>query len=250
VIERALSNLGVHVYGLAAMAFGVIGLAYGDFATVWQPVQALPFALPDRVALAYICAGALLAGGIAIQWRPTARAAALVLGTIYFLFALLWTPRIAAMPSMYGTWGGFFEEFSLVAAAIIIFAPERAQVGRFLFGICAMSFALSHFSAIPETARLVPAWLPFGASFWAILTGSAFLLASIAILTGLLARLGSRLLTVMLMIFGALVWLPALFSYPNNHTVWGGNAVNLAVSGASWVVADFIARRKERVLYA
>ena len=38
--RRLLSNLGSHVYGLAAIAHGLIGLAWGDFATVWQPVPA------------------------------------------------------------------------------------------------------------------------------------------------------------------------------------------------------------------
>lgn len=53
----ALSNLGSRVYGFAAIALGLIGLAWGDFATVWQPVQA---SVPHREALAYIIAVCLL----------------------------------------------------------------------------------------------------------------------------------------------------------------------------------------------
>jgi hypothetical protein len=36
--RQALSNLGIYVYGLGAIALGVIGLAWGDFATNWQRV--------------------------------------------------------------------------------------------------------------------------------------------------------------------------------------------------------------------
>lgn len=48
-----LANLGGRVYGLGAVALGLVGLVWGDFATVWQPVQALPFTVPHRMTLAY-----------------------------------------------------------------------------------------------------------------------------------------------------------------------------------------------------
>jgi len=56
-------NLGTRVYGLAAIALGLIGLAWGDFAAVWQPV---PDGMPGRTALAYGTALALIAGGVAV----------------------------------------------------------------------------------------------------------------------------------------------------------------------------------------
>ncbi len=43
--RRALSNLGSHVYGLGAIALGLIGLVWGDFASVWQL-----FRIPFRIA--------------------------------------------------------------------------------------------------------------------------------------------------------------------------------------------------------
>ena len=78
-------------------------------------------------------------------------------------------------------------------------------------------------------------------------TGVAHLLAGIAILSGVLAVPASRLLTLMLVIFGALVWGPSLFANPRVHMVWAGNAINLALIGAAWVVADSIARRQKKV---
>jgi hypothetical protein len=44
---------------------------------------------------------------------------------------------------------------------------------------------------------MVPKWIPPGQHFWAVATGVAFLLASAAILSGVLAVLAARLLTVM-----------------------------------------------------
>jgi uncharacterized membrane protein YphA (DoxX/SURF4 family) len=247
----ALSNLGARVYGLGAIALGLVGLAWGDFATVWQPVQALPFAVPHRTALAYVAAAGLLSAGLAIQWRRSARAGLLVLTIIYFIFALLWLPRVIGFPQIFGTWGGFLEEMSLVAAAVIVYASLRPresvsasrtiQLGRLFFGICVLSFGLGHFFALPQTADMVPQWIPPGQLFWAVLTGVAHLLAGVAILTGVLDVLGSRLLTTMLATFGALVWAPKLFAQPHEHMVWAGNAINLAIIGAAWVVADSIA---------
>ncbi len=48
----------------------------------------------------------------------------------------------------------------------------------------------------------------------------------------------------MLMLFGALVWMPTLFLHPREHMVWAGNAINLVIAGAAWVVADWIASRQ------
>jgi uncharacterized membrane protein YphA (DoxX/SURF4 family) len=252
--RTAFSNLGSRVYGLGAAALGVVGLVWGDFATVWQPVQTV--GLLHREALAYVTAACLLSAGVAIQWRRTAPPGLLVLAVFYFLFALLWLPRVIGYPQIFGTWSGFLEEMALVIAALVVYssllprdsagARRAALIGRLSFGVCVLSFGLSHFFAIPQTADMVPSWIPPGQRFWAVATGIFHLLAGIAILSGVLDVLGSRLLTLMLAIFGALVWAPALFAQPREHMVWAGNAVNLALTGAAWVVADSIARHRRR----
>jgi uncharacterized membrane protein len=244
------------VYGLGAIALGLVGLAWGDFATVWQPIQALPFTVSHRMALAYVAAAGLLSAGVAIQWRRSTRAGLLVLTILYFIFALLWLPRVIGFPQLFGTWAGFLEEFALVAAALVVYASllprgsarqiRTARIGRISFGVCVLSFGLSHFFAIPQTAAMVPDWIPPGQWFWAVATGVAHLLAGIAILSGALDVLGSRLLTAMLITFSALVWVPRLFAEPHEHMVWAGNAINLALIGAAWVVADSIASRRRQ----
>ena len=65
------SNLGLYVYGLAAIFLGVLGLVSGDFATTWQNVGPN---VPLRVPLAYLTAVIELAGGIALLLPRTARA--------------------------------------------------------------------------------------------------------------------------------------------------------------------------------
>jgi hypothetical protein len=56
------SNLGLYVYGGAAIFLGILGLVSGDFATSWQNVGPK---VPLRVPFAYLTAVIELAGGIA-----------------------------------------------------------------------------------------------------------------------------------------------------------------------------------------
>jgi hypothetical protein len=243
-------NRGKCVFAAAAIALGVIGLVWADFASIWQPIAALPFELPYRAVFADAVAVLLILGGAAMLWQRTARAGAIVLGVLYFLFALLWLPRVIGFPLLFGTWAGFFQELALASAAIVAyasFAPRGSapastagRFGRIAFGICVMSFAAAHFTALSATAAMVPKWMPPGQFFWAAATGAAFALAGIAIITGLLAVLAGRLLTAMLLVFGAAIWLPALVAHPGDHIVWAGNAFNLASAAAAWVVADWM----------
>src|SRR6202451_4808019 len=67
------SNLGLYVYGGAAIFLGLLGLVSGDFATTWQNVGSN---VPLRVPLAYLTAILELGGGVALLLPRTARAGA------------------------------------------------------------------------------------------------------------------------------------------------------------------------------
>jgi hypothetical protein len=55
-----------------------------------------------------------------------------------------------------------------------------------------------------------------------------------------MAPLAARLLTAEIVIFELLVWIPNLSAGPSNHFNWAGNAICIALAGASWVVSDSI----------
>jgi uncharacterized membrane protein YphA (DoxX/SURF4 family) len=92
---------------------------------------------------------------------------------------------------------------------------------------------------------MVPKWLPFGAGFWAILTGIGFVLAGLAIVSGVLDVPAAQLLGLMLLIFNALALAPLIFVSPRDHVAWGANAYNLTAVGAAWIVADWLATRRQ-----
>lgn len=244
--------LGRHVYGVAAILFAVITLAWHDFNS-WQQIRALGD-VSHREMLVYLAAAIEIVGGVAIQFTGTARVGAIALGCLYLIFALMWVPIIVGEPRVYDRWGNFFEQFSLVSGAMIVCGwfsgrdaertPKVARAGYICFGICVVSFMLEQLFYLSGTASFVPKWVPPGQMFWAIATTIAFALAAIALFSGRSALLASRLLTVMLVGFGLLVWLPAPFADPHKLINWAGNAQNLAITGTAWIVADYLRQKR------
>jgi uncharacterized membrane protein len=237
---------GIRVYGLAALALGFVGLAFADFAGVWQPV---PEGTPARAALACLVAALFVLAGLGLQFARTARIAVWAPAALYLGFALLWLPRVAAMPGMLATWLGVAEQFAMALGGLMAWATlggegraRPATIGRLLFGLCLLVFGAAHFVYLSETAALVPTWLPPGPRAWAGITGGCDIAAGLALLSGRLALIAARLVTAMFVGFGLLVWLPQLFAAPGDHIAWAGNAVNLALVAAAWAVAEAIAR--------
>jgi uncharacterized membrane protein YphA (DoxX/SURF4 family) len=236
---------------MAAILFGAITLFWHDF-NIWQQIR--PLGNVPHGILAGIVAAIEIFGGLAIQWPRTARVGAITLGAVYLFFALLWIPHIVVTPRTYDRWGSFFEQFSQVAGALIVYAmatgghseqaEKMARVGYFSFGICVISFMLEQLFYLRATAEFVPKWIPPGQMFWAITTTIAFALAATALLSGRSALLASQLLTAMIVGFGLLVWLPAPFANPHQLTNWAGNAQNLSIAGAAWIVMDFLRQRR------
>lgn len=239
-------SLGRYVYGLAAIGSGICALVWHDFSALGG--------VPHREILTHIAATVEILGGVAVQWPRTDRPGAVALGTIYFAFALLAVPLIIEHPLVYNGFGNFFEQFSLASGAVILYAcsgpiaPARtarlAQIGYYSFGICVVSFTLEQLFYLSATASFVPKWIPPGQMFWAIATTVAFALAAIALLTGSMAQLASRLTTAMLVGFLLLTWLPALFANPHSFQNWSESAETLAIAASAWIVADFLGHRR------
>jgi hypothetical protein len=236
-VSTPASNFGRHVFGVAALAVGLITLTrHGG--NDWQQLR----------HLVYGAAGAQIFGGAAMQFRWTVKTGAFILAVAYLVFALLCVPQIVAAPQVYNSWGNFFEEFSLVTGAAIVCAglssawsPEAlCRIGRILLGVCTASFTLEQAVYLGATAKLVPKWFPPSQMFWAVSTTVLFALAAVALLTNRMALLATRLLTMMLALFGLLVWVPLTLSDPHNHTYWSENAETFAIAGAAWILADML----------
>jgi len=256
--EKKTMVFGRRVYGLGVMALGMVCLAWGDF-DLGQPV---PKNFPDRIALAYAAAAFMLVAGAAVEWRRTAAWGAAALTAYYALIVvILMDGRVVlAHYAEFGSYSDIAEQLAIAAGGLIVYAANAkidaalaarlTRLGQLVFGVCALLFGGAHFFYMNLTAAMVPKWLPPTQEFWAYATGIGHIAAGIAILSGVQAHLAAILLTVMFASFTPLVHAPMLLANPASYMNWTENALNLALTGAAWVVADSLSRQRRDNLQA
>ena len=254
MIARTTVAYGWRVWGLGIIALGAVCLAFGDF----HPGQPVPKDFPARTGLAYAVAVFMLVAGAAVEWRRTLPWAAGAI-TAYWLLVvvILMNGRV---------WFAHYAEFlpyestaiqlAIAAGGLIVYAGSASidaaraarltRIAQVAFGICALVFGVAHFLYMNLTAPLVPKFLPPSQAFWAYATGIFHIAGGVAILIRVKARLAAILLTVMYALFSVMVHIPMAIADPHNHWIWNENAVNLALIGAAWVVADSLARPRHR----
>jgi len=173
---------------------------------------------------------------------------------------MFWLPRFYTaphykgvhIPVYIGVFGGMGSQLIAFAAGVLLWAsaagaPRRRALllARWVFGLSTIAFGIVHLTYIQMNLEYVPNWMPMGKEFWVIVTGICFILAGLAILTGILDVLAAWLLGLMFLIFNLTILPTYIFAQPRDHEAWGGNAYNLAVVGASWVLAGALAGREQ-----
>jgi uncharacterized membrane protein len=250
-MSMRIASTGHAVFAAAMVALGILGLAQGHFAPIWDGV---PKSLPAREALAYLCALISLACGIGLLWRRTAAAAARLL----FLYLLLWLLAfkvrfIVTGPLVEGSYQTCGETAVMVAGAWVLYArfaadSDRQRLGfavgdrglrlaRALYGLALIAFGLSHFVYLNLTAPLVPAWLP-GHTFWAYFSGAAYVAAGVALVFNMCARLAAALSALEIGMLTLLVWIPIVAAGSKDPSQWSETILSLALTAAAWAVAD------------
>jgi uncharacterized membrane protein YphA (DoxX/SURF4 family) len=250
-------RVGVWLYGLATIATGILDVVWREFEASHQPIKALGQHIPGEQVLAVIAGIWLVAAGIAILWKPTARIGAAGSAIIYLIFALFWVPRFYALTHQLGlrigvivfVLGGVAAQVLLAAPAPIVYVAtakpdsawrDRAIIAaRWMLGLPPITFGLGHLINLSAYGRFVPHWVPFPL-FWVVLTGIAFLLSGSAIISGIRDVLAARLLALMLLLFEFMVEIPPVFAHPRSQGAWGGAVYNLTAIGACWIFAEFV----------
>jgi uncharacterized membrane protein YphA (DoxX/SURF4 family) len=241
-------------FAIAAGSLAIFGLAYGELG----PSGTLPDWIPRGTAWVDFAALILLAASAGLCFRRTALTGAVLIAAYQAVWALLGTPAIFAAPLSFGGWYGFCEAVTSLAGAWILYAMLRPESGgsepsiagqratriaRILFGLTCVFYGASHFAFADYTAGMVPSWLAFPLGL-AYLTGLGHIAAGIAIIVGILPRLGAVLEAIMMSLFGLLVWVPTFFENPRPqwatppHTQWSELVVNLMLAAAACVVAS------------
>jgi uncharacterized membrane protein len=258
-----LMKIGVWFYGLGTALTGILNIAWGDFDASHQPIKALVTNVAGQHILSYVASVWLMAAGLAILWRRSARIGAAASAIVYLTFAALWLFRCYAgihalgwrIDVIAGTAFGLAQQLMLVAPAATVLAStaspdsllqKRAPIaGRWMLGLPPILFGLFHLIGVRVFAAIVPQWMGFG-YFWAVLTGIAFILAGLAICSRIEDVLAARLLALMLLLFEGLVEVPPIFIRLHNQATWGAAVYNLPAIGACWILAEFLASRADR----
>jgi uncharacterized membrane protein len=246
-----ITSVGHALFAATLIALGILGLARGDFAPIWQGV---PAHFPTRAGLVYLCALVSLLCGAGLLWRPLAATASRVLCAYLLLWMVLFkVPHIARAPMVEVNYQSCGETAVLVAAAWVLYAwlaggwdrrqlafatgARGVRLARALYSLALIAFGFSHFAYLELTAPLVPAWLPWHVG-WAYATGCAYLAAAVAILTGVRARLAAVLAALQMGLFTLLVWVPPVIAGVANSGQRDELIVSWALTAAAWVIAD------------
>ena len=247
---RARAGRAGHLaYGVTVAGLGALCLLAGDLAAVFQPV---PRWMPLRPWLAYASGAVLIAGGLALLARKTARLAALVL-TVHFAawLLLLDLPNALASPGVVGNWEGCGLIMTVVAGGWILLArSDRPPTGRAarLLGASGVTLArrvyaagvplvgLAHFVNAHEAIAYVPGWFPLRIG-WVYLTGAGHIAAGLAILSGVLPRLAAVLEAAQITAFVIIAHIPVVYGAPGDREQWAMLVYAAAIAAAAWLVA-------------
>ena len=249
-VKESKMGFGWRIYGLGIMALGLASLVFGEF----DPGQSVPEHFPYRTFLAYVVGTFMVVASAAIEWRRTLLWGAAALTGYYVVFVLLLMDARLLLTdyAVYGTYESIAMQLAIAASGLIVcatvaqsdlqmpaeLAGRLSGIGRFAFGVCTLIWVGAHFVYMNLTAPLIPKWLPPGQVFWGSVTGVCFIAAGLAILTGVKSRLAAILLTVMIASFGVLANGLALVADHSGSWNWTESALNLALIGGAWVIAD------------
>jgi hypothetical protein len=254
-------KVGVWLYGLGTALTGILDIAWLAFDASHQPIKALG-KVPDQNILACVAGVWLVAAGLAILWRRSAKFGAAASATAYLIFVAMYLVRCNAGIHAHG-WRigvlsiafGLAQQLMLIAPAVIIYVSlastdsrvhaKATIAARWMLGLPPIVFGLLHLLGIRIFASIVPHWMSFG-YFWAGLTGIAFILAGVAICSGIKDVVAARFLALMLLLFEVLVEVPPIFVRLVNQATWGAAVYNLTAIGACLIFAEYLASRADR----
>lgn len=243
---------GRFVFSAAIVALGgetllCAGYADNPHGRSYRVIPVIPW-LPALPWLACFFGAIVVACGIGLLLKRTARSSSLVLGSLFFLCALILDlPNYAHGLGNMGLRTELFEPLSLATLAWLS-VGELARPGwltrgaRYVLGFSLVVFGVDHFIGIISIATLIPTWIPWR-EFWVGISGVVFIVAGIAISLKTLQTWGAFTLGLMFAVWVFTLHLPrvlGLYGIPNaphNPNEWSSLFIAVALWGGPWAIA-------------
>ena len=249
---NAMVNAGRAIFSLAIVALGVEtwvcardgGHSLGPQSDV---LPVIPW-LPAIAWLAYLFGAIWVACGVGLLSQRAVRPAAMTLGSLLFLCALvLEAPKNAANPASISLRTVVFEPLALASLAWLL--PGRSAIppwlergSRYLLALSFIVFGVDHFLALAFIATLLPGWIPWHV-FWVGFFGVAFIAAGLSIGLDFLARWAAAAIGLMFGIWVITLHLPRVLGLygipgaPRNPDEWSSLLIAVGLWGGSWALA-------------
>lgn len=251
-----LIQIGRWFFAAGMIAIGIEHFIFDDFVMGRAPVW--PEAVPGKLIWAYFTGIIFVLAGLAILLNMKARSAALVAGTLIFLWALLRSiPVIAADSFLSGEWTRAGKALTFFGGAFAIagtlpldvtdpksaftkfmsLSNEFIILGRICLGIFLVMTGIQHFLFTEFVASLIPEWFPGNTVFWTYFAGVALVAGGVGLFIPKTAWLAALLSGLMIFSWFWIVHIPrTFFSTSDGIAVFEA----LAVSGIAFVLAGFL----------
>lgn len=245
-----ITRPGQRLFALTMVALGITGFLQHGFAPIWNPI---PKWAPEHDRLVYLCCAATFVCGVGLLFRGTSALAARLLLTLFLIWLLAFRVRTAVMtPMTVVYWENVGEATVYAAGAWVLYAAlgrewdrrmgfavgdNGLRIGRALFGLAMLAFGFAHLAYLKDTAVLVPKWIPRHEA-WAMVTGWAYVLSGVGVLTSVAGRLSATLAAWQIFGFTLLVWAPRIYAGSKDPSVWSEALVSWTLTVSAWVVAE------------
>jgi len=244
-----IATIGRFVYAFATVALGVemwviarqVGHALGP---QYDVLDVLPW-LPAIPWVAYLGGAIWIACGVGLLLQNTLQKAALVLGALLFVCAMVITvPKNAVNIGDVSLRTVVFEPLSLACLAWLL--PDSAGMprwlvrgSRYLLALSLIIFGVDHCIVLSFIATLIPAWIPWH-TFWSGFFGVAFIAAGLSIGFDWLSRAGAFSIGLMFAIWVVTLHLPRVMGLygipgaPTNPDEWSSLFIAVGLWGGLW----------------
>jgi uncharacterized membrane protein len=243
---QALYKNGRYFFAFALIAFGFIQINVQDFMGGFLPVVNT---LPARTFFMYVTSIIFIILGIGMCIKNVSSGAARLAG-LFFLLLLIYPHLVSLLGDLHNPapWTSSAEDLAFAGGAWIIAGAidydgknsstsSSLRIGKILFALSLLVFAVQHFMYAEFIANLVPAWIPFKL-FFAYFVGAAFVLSSVSIFTGIRLRLAGALLGFMYLFWTIFLHLPRVAADTHKETEKTSLFIAFAFSGIFFTLAS------------